>query len=430
MPSIKKDVESLSTFCPLPWMHLSLHPNGKTRLCCNANHTLRDVLDERGQPVFIGQIKDMAQFFNLPFYKKIRKQMLDNRKPEVCSTCYSLEKHGGLSSRQQFKKHWSGLIPEFLSSTEKDGTLESANVKYLDIPLGNLCNLRCRMCHPSSSIQMKKDFDHLKINYGRSVDQYGNWIADPNLYKILVPVLEASEEIFFTGGEPLLIKEHEKILKQAIALNSAKNIKIKYNSNLTKLSANLMDLWKEFREVEFNCSIDGMGKVNDYIRYPSKWRVIEKAVGALDQFSEDYPHIKVYIHSTFQVLNLFNIPDLLKWIVNAKWKNVHRVPHFIWLHEPKYLRASVLPDRLKNRALDNIEKTLEETDPFFMNYNKEHEYWSRLQLDILLGHSKRLRGLSHEELYFKDFLRYTPKMDNFRKQDITQVIPEMKELFL
>ena len=255
--------------------------------------------------------------------------MLNNQKPEVCSTCYNLEKHGGRSVRQQFKRHWKNNMSEMLNSVEKDGSLKDISIKYLDLPLGNLCNLRCRMCHPSSSIQMKKDFDNWKIQYDESVDKYGEWVKDPNLYKQLAPILKTSEEIFFTGGEPLLIKEHEKILEQAIELNSAKNIKIKYNSNLTKINSKLMDLWKEFREVEFNCSIDGIEEVNDYIRYPSKWSVIEKAIDTLDQFSTEYPHIKVYIHSTFQVLNLFNIPSLLKWTAEAKWHNVHRVPHFI-----------------------------------------------------------------------------------------------------
>ena len=428
--SKKKSFKELKTFCPLPWMHLSMNPNGLTRLCCDADYTTRHVKDEQGNLVFISQIKNIKNFFNLPFYKNIRKQMLNNQKPEVCSACYSLEKHGGLSARQQFKEHWKSSLPEILSSTEKDGTLKDMSIKYMDLPLGNLCNLRCRMCNPSSSIQMKKDFDHLKIKYDSSVDKYGEWIKDPDLYRKLSSVLKTTEEIFFTGGEPLLIKEHERILQQAIELKSAKNIKIKYNSNLTKLNSSLMDLWKEFREVELNCSIDGIGEVNNYIRYPSKWPVMEKALETLDDFSGEYPHIKIYIHSTFQILNLFNIPDLLKWTVNAKWRNVHRMPYFIWLKEPQFLRAFVLPEHLKNHALDEIEKTLEETKSFFLNYNKNHRNWSKESLTILSGHSRRTRKTPYQQSHFKDFIHYTSKMDSFRKQDITQVIPEFKEVFL
>ena len=426
----EKKYRELKTFCPLPWMHLSLHPNGKTRLCCNASHSLRDVLDEKGKAVFITQIKDMKRFLNLPFYKDIRKQMLNNQKPEVCSTCYSLEKHGGSSVRQQFKSQWRNAFSEMLNSVEQDGALKDISVRYLDLPLGNLCNLKCRMCHPSSSIQMKKDFDNWKIQYDKSVDKYGDWIKDPHLYSQLAPVLKTSREIFFTGGEPLLIKEHEKILEQAIQLNTAKNIKIKYNSNLTKLSSKLMGLWKEFREVEFNCSIDGTEEVNDYIRFPSKWSVIEQALETLDDFSEEQPHIKVYIHSTFQVLNLFNIPKLLNWTAQAKWRNVHRVPHFIWLHEPKFFRPSVLPDRLKNEALDEIEKTLDKTSPFFMSYNEGHKHWSEQYLAVLQGYVKQARETPQESAHFKDFIHYTHKMDSFRKQNITKVIPELQEIFI
>ena len=80
--------------------------------------------------------------------------------------------------------------------------------------------------------------------------------------------------------------------------------------------------------------------------------------------------------------------------------NVHRVPHFIWLHEPKFFRASVLPDHIKNRAVDEIEKTLKETSSFFINYNKSHEYWSKQYLAVLLGHSKRTRGTPYQQSSF------------------------------
>ena len=427
----KKQPPDLKTFCPLPWMHLSLDPNGKTRLCCNANHAERAITDGKGQPVFIGQIKNINSFLNFPLYKKIRKQMLRNQKPEACSTCYDLEKHGSISSRQQFKKKWENAIPEFLASTEKDGTLKKASIKYLDLPLGNLCNLRCRMCNPSSSIQMKRDFDHLKIAYDHeNINSYNDWIKDPELYSRLTPLLKTTEEIFFTGGEPLLIREHENILRKAIELKTAKNIKIKYNSNLTKLNERLFNLWKEFREVEFNCSIDGFGEVNDYIRFPSKWFVMERALEKLDDLSEKHPHIKIYIHSTFQVLNLFNIPDFLKWLAGAKWRNIHRVPFFLWVHEPAFFRSTVLPENLKIRAIKGIEEALKETTPVFMDYNKNHDFWSKEHLKILSGYLRRMEVTPQEELHFTDFINYTVKMDSFRKQDITQIIPEFKDLFL
>ena len=150
----------------------------------------------------------------------------------------------------------------------------------------------------------------------------------------------------------------------------------------------------------------------------------------MDDFSEEYSHIKVYIHSTFQALNLFHIPDLLRWTANAKWRNIHRVPHFIWLHEPRFLQAAVLPEHLKKRAIDKIKKALEETDSFFMCYNKNHWQWSKEHLSILFDYSKQLEDSLYEELLLKEFIHYTSKMDDFRKQDISQVMPEFKEIFV
>lgn len=426
--SEKEPLKKFKTFCVLPWMHFSLNPNGRARLCCNATHPERDIIDEQGQPVFIDKIKNTHNFFNLPFYKEIRKQMFENQKPKACSNCYAVEEYGGISLRRMVNAYWRHSISKFLNFTEKDGTVKKVDVKYMDLPLGNLCNLRCRMCHPNHSIQLVKDFDYLKMSYDHeNINSHGNWTKDPKLYLKLVPILQTVEEIFFTGGEPLLIKEHENILKKAIELKVAQNIKIKYNSNLTKLNKRLFNLWKEFRRVEFNCSIDGFGKVNDYIRFPSKWFVIEQSLDTLDNISEMYPHIKIYINSTFQVLNLFGIPDLLKWAVRAKWRNIHRVPHFIWLHSPKYFRSTVLPDKLKQKAVDAIEQTLEETTPFFMNYKENHKDWSKMQLKVLSGCLKRLKRTPQEK-YLEDFIHYNSKMDSFRKQNITQIIPEFEEI--
>ena len=423
-------MKNLKTFCPLPWMHLSLDSNGQPRLCCNSSYPEREVIDENGQPISIDQTENLTSIFNLPFYKTIRRQMLENKKPSACSTCYAAEKYGGPSLRGLFNQHYKNSINQFLSNTEKDGSLKKINIKYLDLPLGNLCNLRCRMCHPNLSVGLAKDFDYLKIAYNKeNIKNQGKWIKNPVLYEKLSPFLKTAEEIFFTGGEPLLIKEHETILNLAVKLRSAKNIRIKYNSNITKLNSRLISLWREFREVEFNCSIDGFGSVNNYIRFPSKWSVIERALWTLDEFSDQNPHIKVYIHSVFQALNLFNIPELLKWLARAKWRHIYRAPHFIWLHEPKHLRSSVLPENLREKAINGIEKALKETSAVFMSYNKGHHDWTKRQLNSLSHFLERLKREPWREIEFKSFVDYTSKMDQFRKQDITQFIPEFKEFF-
>ena len=150
-----------------------MDPEGKTRLCCNASHGLRDIKDESGKAVYIQDIRSLEDFYNLPFFKKVRKAMLEGERPPACSPCYKMERFGSSSYREQFKKHWEKDLFRLFHATEKDGGLKKSSVQYMDLPLGNLCNLRCRMCHPSSSILMKKDFDYLKISYG-GADRSGN----------------------------------------------------------------------------------------------------------------------------------------------------------------------------------------------------------------------------------------------------------------
>ena len=254
-------------------------------------------------------------------------------------------------------------------------------------------------------------------------------MKDPYVMKLFSKALETADEIFFTGGEPLLIKEHEKVLKHAIDIKTAQNIRIKYNSNLTRLSHRFLDLWRHFREVEFNCSIEAAGASNDYIRWPSKWKTIEKSIQTLDHFADKYPHIKVYIHSTFQALNLFKVPDLLKWVSEARWQNIHRMPHFIYLHEPRWLRASVLPKNLRDMAIDKIEEALSQNRSYLASYREDHSYWSNLHLNNLSSCVRRLRAERFESALLKEFKHYTRRMDLFRKQDVKEVIPELIPVF-
>ena len=179
--------------------------------------------------------------------------------------------------------------------------------------------------------------------------------------------------------------------------------------------------------MEINGSIDGTGKVNEYIRAPSKSRTVDRSLKFLDERSQENLHI--YIHSAFQALNLFNIPDFLQWAAGEAWRKIHRMPRFIWLEHPDWLQAAVLPEDLKSKAIAGIEKAIEETEPVFMSYNKFHGVWSESCLKALKGFINRLKSAPWKEAQGARFVHHTAAMDRFRKEDVTQVMPELKELF-
>jgi len=243
------------TFCILPWVHTHLNTEGDVYPCCiswNSERTAR-----------AGWLKDssLEEIFNNDFMKQLRLDMLNEiERPDVCSDCYMREKSGFKSARVGSNGEYSDLEKDTLiENTKEDGYVEPV-IKSWDIRFSNLCNLKCRTCGSLFSTTWAKEddeADYLKLN---AIEEDAD---DP-----LVKQYKNVEKIYFAGGEPLIMPEHFKTVKELISRGSANHTKLIYNSNLTKLNYNknnLIDLWSNFKEVVIGASIDAIGKRAEYI---------------------------------------------------------------------------------------------------------------------------------------------------------------------
>ena len=80
---------------------------------------------------------------------------------------------------------------------------------------------------------------------------------------------------------------HYKLLDAMIEIGEAKNIKIIYISNMTKLQwqgCKVIDYVKQFKAVEVSWSVEGYGKWNDYMRHPSDWNEIVANIAELKPY--------------------------------------------------------------------------------------------------------------------------------------------------
>ena len=213
--------------------------------------------------------------------------------------------------------------------TQEDGSISFKDfpISYLDIRFGNLCNLKCMMCGPTDSNKWYDDYYQLwKKNYftdhgntiklkkindsWRTEKNIYNWSEDPQLWSQIEKHIHTFRTIYIAGGEPLLIKSHYDFLKKCIEKNVSHKLTIEYNSNTTKIPRKAWTLWKHFKTITFHISLDGFGKVNDLIRYPSQWKKIKKN---LDHFNkiEDSFNISICLQSVFSIygisLSLLNI---------------------------------------------------------------------------------------------------------------------------
>lgn len=232
---------------------------------------------------------DNIDFFNDQKLNKIRKQWSQNEWPKECKICQDNEEVGNYSRRQGSidwaKNH--GLTKEQFNEVK---------LLKLDYYTGNTCNLRCAICGPHDSISWQKELGISKEN--RLINETSIKVNTDNI-----------KWVHFNGGEPFLIDRHWKLLK---SIEHKDQVVINYNTNATILpKKELVDLWRQFKLVVIDFSIDDIGERFEYQRYPAKW---DNVVENLFYLREHMPvNVMFAVNTALGILNYHNYPNLQKW---------------------------------------------------------------------------------------------------------------------
>tara|TARA_B100000683_G_scaffold194341_1_gene187430 strand:- start:998 stop:2293 length:1296 start_codon:yes stop_codon:yes gene_type:complete len=365
------------TFCPLPWIHLATRPNGDVRVCCTANASGAGLEDDKE----VGLVKKdgvnmnlrdhtIEEVWNSDHMRRTRLQMLEGIIPASCRKCFNEEQNGIVSKRQWETKVWTERldIPSIVSKTADDGSLP-VDIPYFDLRLGNVCQLKCIMCSPHDSSSWIKEWKIQYPKYNLVREDQGwdpsfdyTWYQKGSFIDTMKSQVKNIKELYFAGGEPLMIPEHYKILEFMVDSGHAENCVIRYNSNGLRLPPKLFKLWEKFKEIKFNFSIDAYGEKNEYIRYPSKWKEIETNLRLLDETS---PNVIVNIASAVQLLNIPYIQEFADWKLEQNFKKINRPPYgagIIGTHlvyYPSYLNVRVLPNEVKQIVKQRIDGFLD-----------------------------------------------------------------------
>lgn len=393
------------TFCALPWISMATTPTGNLRVCCNSTSGKNLILKPNKSPYRIDK-DNLEEAWNSKTYQDIRQAMIDGKRHPICKQCFREEDAQVESPRQRLNKKW---MKEVQSVKIKPSF---SQIKYLDLRLGNKCNLKCRMCNPYSSNQMLKEWEGLTrqvtVSTWYPVEKYKKqelkmlqW-PDKMDFKKLANEMPSIREIYLTGGEPLIIEQPMyQLLEHLIQNKVSKNITLKYNTNLTRISPRLLTYWEEFKKVELNVSIDGFGELNNYIRHPSRWESIEKNLQQIINWkATSLTSLTISISCTIQMYNILYLDQLLSWI-----RSNHLDVYFNILNHPECLNIRVLPKDLKVKAEDKLsvfKKDFPVED--IINYmNKED--WT--------------------QTYLKEFFNYTSFLDQSRKQKMKTHLPDL-----
>lgn len=340
-----------SNFCVAPWVHLHVNPTGKINPCCGADYEERFTDYAHGLTV--------QEMLNVPSLKQLRRDFENNERPEICKRCYEHEDQGrdGNSLRTFFNKTFmNDKTLDAIESTNDDGYLERPAIQYLDIRFGNICNLKCRMCgHELSStwyeemLTMRPDSKDKKFIH---IDMYDE----------LMPYLADVEEIYFAGGEPLLYPEHVKMLQELIRIGNT-NVRLKYNTNLMNLKYkkhDILELWSKFSEVNIGASIDGAGRVIEYMRTGSNWDTIVENFRRVHDASDN---IQIYVSPTIGALNVEMLPEFHKTLYEEKMIGTEKTLGDMFLTNyvvyPKYQNIRYLPKNYKTFITKKFQNHIE-----------------------------------------------------------------------
>ena len=430
------------TFCPLPWIHLATRPNGDVRVCCTANASGAGITDEKEA----GLVKEdgvamnlrdhtIEEVFNSSHMRRTRLQMIKGEVPVSCRKCFAEEEKGITSKRQWETREWATRLDlqKLVKQTKEDGTVP-VNVPYFDLRLGNLCQLKCVMCSPHDSSSWIKEWklqypqyknEELVRDQGWNEEFDYTWYKKGSFIESMKGQVENIQELYFAGGEPLLIPEHYKILEFLVEEGFAKDVNLRYNSNGLELPDKLFELWQHFKEVRFNFSIDAYGQRNNYIRYPSQWEDVATNLKRLDENTRD--NTVINIACAVQLLNAGYIDELAEWKMDQGFSKINPSmfgggiigTHLVYL--PSYLNVRVLPQKAKLWVKDKLE-TFIDRQKFNLEFN-QHPYgaqrWNGLIKYMMQEDwSTKLPAL-------REYLTVT---DERRGTDYTKTFKELGEL--
>lgn len=384
-------------------MHVATNAAGSFRLCCNSNPNTNQIKNsETGKPYKI--YKDSIEtVWNSDAYKEYRRQFIAGEMPDTCERCYREESAGIRSPRIGFNEKWWNEDVVVAEEIPVD-------IKYIDLRLGNLCNLKCRMCNPWASSMWVKDWNEVmptaKLDPPKMIDKetlaFMNIMTEwPDYEKTglnFQDVAHTVEEIYLTGGEPTLALSQYKLLDYCIENDLAKNIRLKYNTNLTNVPEKMLEYWTHFKRVQLNASIDAIGERDRYIRYPSSWRKVEENFDKLNKLSNVY----IQIHCTVQALNICALGDIFEFAASKGLG--HDQVYLNILNHPSCLNIRVLPDRLKERAIIKL---------------LPYQVWPKV-MDTL----KYMQAEDWHDQYWHEFVAYNKKTDELQKMNLLELCPE------
>jgi MoaA/NifB/PqqE/SkfB family radical SAM enzyme len=336
-------------FCILPWISLEASPIGTVRPCCLAEE---EILDDDGNKFELISA-EFSTIQNSKYMKDLRQQFLDQKQPRTCRKCWNEERSGRTSKRMHTLDRLKHMVSDSL------WTADAKPLMFLDLKLGNICNLKCRICGSWSSSQFAAEELHFvnraekKTSIHYEMLKKGAWPRENlGFWREIDSVLDQIRYIEFTGGEPFMIQEHFDMLQGIVDRGIAHQVEIHYNTNGTQWPEKAEEIWRHFKTVEIAFSIDDLGSRFEYQRTNATWSDVGQNLERFRKLRSRHGNITLQVCATVNVFNVFYLESLANWIDTQQFNFIY----WNMLHEAYYLSVGTMPDKAKVLAIRRLEQ--------------------------------------------------------------------------
>ena len=385
--------------CMLPWISIETSPIGTARPCCLA----MDEITRADGTKYSLRENTLEEIYHSEYMQDLRRDFLADKKPKTCQRCWDEEAAGRVSKRMNSRIR----LKEYYDSVDWTNT-DPDQLWFIDLKLGNICNLKCRICGSwSSSKWAKEEIDYIpelvdrKTHLAYTYLKDGAWPRESEVFwdniKTLLPNIKYLE---FTGGEPFLIEQHFEFLRYAVDTNYSKHIEIHYNTNGTVFPKSA-ELWANFKHVEIAFSIDNVGARFEYERYGANWEEVQDNISKFTAMRGS--KISTQLCTTMNIQNVYYLPDLCEWISTQTFDHVY----FNMLHDPWHMCISRMTLAAQELVIDRL---------------SAHTFHPKYRAEILriVQFIRNGEGSDGEE-----FLRKMQTTDTYRKQSFLDTHTEI-----
>lgn len=399
-------------FCMLPWVHMHAFPDGRAYPCC---------LSDYWHPVGDLRKNTMEEIWNQDPYKTMRTNMLEDKPCKECTKCYEQEANGFFSMRNDANRNYGHHINE-VDQTQTDGTHPEFKLRYWDVRFSNLCNFSCRTCGPIFSSNWYND--HVKL-YNRKPDVLGRDMSrveytagnEDSMLAQMLPHIPYLEQVYFAGGEPLIMKEHYFMLEKLIEHNKT-NIRIQYNTNFSELrfkDKHVFEYWRYFKNISVGASLDASGARAELMRKGTDWN---QTLENRRRMLQEVPHVDFYISATVSSMNVLHVLEFHReWVelglIEAKDFNVNIC------QSPDWYRADIFSKDFKEKYIKTAyEEHIAWLEPQDKLQRATNGFKSALNFIMSTDRSDQLPKFKEE----------VAKLDTVRNENFWNIFPEFNGL--